>query len=133
MVFKSKEICLLKLSRSILCTISGGIGSKTTNECGDDWRRLYTTTYDWRRVHTSGCHAGEECIRVHRGLDTSTYQNLKTGDEYIPVGRAYHERSGLKLQTSAGTTGDEYIPVGILQETSTIYWPGGGKHPLPPV
>ena len=101
MVFKSKEICLLKLSRSILCTISGGIGSKTTNECGDDWRRLYTATYDWRRVHTSGCHAGEEYIRVPRGLDTSTYQNLKTGDEYIPVGRAYHEGSGLKLQTSA--------------------------------
>ena len=70
-------------------------------------RRMETSTYDWRRVHTSGYHTGDEYIRVPRGQETSTYdrrrvhmstykyiqvdisryQYPKAGDQYIPVGR----------------------------------------------
>ena len=64
------------------------IGSKTTYECGDEWRRVHTTgdeyvrvgivqetsTYEClevrRRVHTTG----DEYIRVPRGQETSTYK-----------------------------------------------------------
>ena len=50
------------------------IGSKTTDECGDEWRRVHTTrVYDWNRVHTSGYRTGDEYIRVPRGQETSTY------------------------------------------------------------
>ena len=59
------------------------IGSKTTDECGDEWRRVHTTgdeyiqletsTYEWvsyrRRVHTTG----DKYIRVPRGQEKSTY------------------------------------------------------------
>ena len=80
------------------------IGSKTTDECGDDWRRVNTTTYNWRRVHRSGYHAADEYIRVPRDQEMSTYDR-----------RRVH------------TTGDEYIQVHIstqMQDTSTYQWVG---------
>ena len=67
------------------------IGSKTTDECGDEWRRVHTTgdkyirvgivqetsTYEClevsRRVHT----IGDEYIRVPRGQQTSTYDRRR--------------------------------------------------------
>ena len=67
------------------------IGSKTTYECGDEWRRVHTTgdeyirvgivqetsTYEClevkRRVHTTG----DEYIRVPRGQETSTYDRRR--------------------------------------------------------
>ena len=67
------------------------VGSKTTDECGDDWRRVHTTgdeyirvgivqetgTYECpevrRRVHTSAQRSGDEYIRQ----ETSTYQCLE--------------------------------------------------------
>ena len=43
------------------------IGSKTTDECGDEWRR----------VHTSGYCTGDEYIRVGIVQETSTYECLE--------------------------------------------------------
>ena len=37
----------------------------------DDWSRVHATTYDCKRVHTSGYHARDEYIRVPRGQETS--------------------------------------------------------------
>ena len=54
------------------------IVSKTTDECRDDRRR----------VHMSGYRTGDEYTRVHRGQETSTYDRRRvhtTGDEYIQV------------------------------------------------
>ena len=71
------------------------VGSKTTDECGDEWRRVHTTgdeyirvgivqetsTYEWvsyrRRVHTSGYRTGDEYIQVPRGQETSTYDRRR--------------------------------------------------------
>ena len=62
------------------------IGSKTTDECGDEWRRVHnvrvgivqvTGTYEClevrRRVHATG----DEYIRVPRGQKTSTYDRRR--------------------------------------------------------
>ena len=72
-------------------TIMIMIGSKTTDECGDERRRVHTTGYEYirvgivqetstyeclevrRRVHTTG----DEYIRVHRGQETSTYDRRR--------------------------------------------------------
>ena len=71
--------------------IAQSVGSKTTDECGDEWRRVHTTedeyirvgivqetsTYEYlevrRRVHTTG----DEYIRVPRGQETSTYDRRR--------------------------------------------------------
>ena len=57
------------------------IGSKTTDEGGDEYIRLETSTYERvsyrRRVHTSGYRTGDEYIRVHRGQETSTYDRRR--------------------------------------------------------
>ena len=65
------------------------IRSKTADECGDDWRRVHTTTYDWRRVHMSGYHAGDDYIRVPRGQERSTY-----GYMLVPKSRRPMHTSG---------------------------------------
>ena len=70
---------------------SVAVGSKTTDECGDEWRQVHTSgdenirvgivqetsTYEClevrRRVHTTG----DECIRVPRGQETSTYDRRR--------------------------------------------------------
>ena len=97
---------------------SGLIGSKTTDECGDEWRR----------VHTSGYRTGDEYIRVPRGQETSTNECLEvrrrvhtTGDEYIEVRRRLHTTGDecLEVRRRVHTTGDEYIRVPRGQETST--------------
>ena len=67
------------------------IGSKTTEECGYEWRRVHTTGDEFirvgivqetskyeclevsRRVHTTG----DEYIRVPRGQETSTYDRRR--------------------------------------------------------
>ena len=43
------------------------VGSKTTDERGDEWRR----------VHTSGYCTGDEYIRVPRGQEMSTYNRRR--------------------------------------------------------
>ena len=83
------------------------IGSKTTDECGDEWRP----------VHTSGYRTRDEYIRVPRGQETSTYDRRRvhtTGEEYIRAPRdqetsTYDRRRAM----------DEYIRVPRGQETST--------------
>ena len=81
---------------------------------------METSTYDWRRVHTTG----DEYIRVGIVQETSTYECLEvrrrvhtTGDEYIRVPRG-HETSTYdrrRVHTSRyqyPKAGDQYIPVG---------------------
>ena len=98
------------------------IGSKTTDECGDEWRRVHTTgdeyirvgivqgtsTYEClevkRRVHTTG----DEYIRVPSGQETSTYKYIqvdisryqypKAGDQYIPAGRTGRPVQKVQIQ-----------------------------------
>ena len=56
------------------------IRSKTTDDCGDDWRRGHTSTCDWRPVHTSGHRSEGDYIRVQ--LDTlpaSISKSVKPG------------------------------------------------------
>ena len=69
--FESRLLCFLPIcEKAFFSELTAGrifsdfpIGSKTTNECGDEWRR----------VHTSGYRTGDECIRVPRGQETSAY------------------------------------------------------------
>ena len=68
--------CCVKKIISLACLLIQRIGSKTTDECGDEWRRVHTT--------------GDEYIRVGIVQETSTYECLEvrrrvhmTGDEYI--------------------------------------------------
>ena len=63
------------------------IGSKTTDECGYEWRRVHTTldeyirvgiaqgmsTYERLEVRRPAHTTGDEYIRVPRGQETSTY------------------------------------------------------------
>ena len=54
------------------------IGSKTTDECGDDWRRVHTTRDEYIRVGIVQEMSTYECLEVRRQVHT-------TGDEYIRV------------------------------------------------
>ena len=60
-------------------TSVAGIGSKTTDECGDDWRG----------VHTSGYCTGDEYIRVPRGQETSTYDRRRVHTSSVLVYPSY--------------------------------------------
>ena len=81
-------------------------------------RRMETSTYDWRRVHTSGYRTEDEYIRVPRGQETSTYT---TGDEYIRVGivQDTSRYECLEVKRRVHMIGDEYIRMPRGQETST--------------
>ena len=81
---------------TLTVTISGMIGSKTTDECGDEWRGVHTT--------------GDEYIRVGIVQDTSTYECLEvrrrvhtTGDEYrrVPGGQETRTYDRRRVHTSA--------------------------------
>ena len=78
------------------------IGSKTTDECGDEWRRVHTTGNEYIRVGIVQETSTYECLEVKRRVHT-------TGDEYIRVPRG---------RRRAHTTGDEHIRVPRGQETS---------------
>ena len=52
------------------------IGSKTTDECGDEWRRVHTTGDEYIQVGIVQEMSTYECLEVRRQVHT-------TGDEYI--------------------------------------------------
>ena len=56
------------------------IGSKTTDKCGDEWRRVHTTGDEYIRVGIVQETSTYECLEVRRRVQT-------TGDEYIRVPR----------------------------------------------
>ena len=52
------------------------IRSKTTDECGGDWIRVHTTTYDCRRVYAiMQAMTTQECLEVRRQEHMDTYKS----------------------------------------------------------
>ena len=49
------------------------IGSKTTDECGDDWRRVHTTGDEYIRVGI----VQETSTYEYRGQETNTYDRRR--------------------------------------------------------
>ena len=93
---------------------------------------METSTYDWRRVHTSGYRTGDEYIRVSRGQETSTYDRRRihmsawrSGDEYIRQEANTYEC--LEVRRRVHMTGDEYIQV----HTSRYQYPKAGDQYIP--
>ena len=92
----------------------------TTDECGDEWRRVYTTGDEYIRVGIVQEKSTYECLKVRRRVHT-------TGDEYIrvPRGQEMSTYDWRRVHTSTykyiqvdiskyqyPKAGDQYIPVG---------------------
>ena len=117
-----KEKNLIKIAE-----LNKKIGSKTTDECGDDWRRVHTTGEEYIRVGIVQETSTYECLEVRRRVHRTGGENIRvlrvrrrvhtTGDEYMRVPRG-QERSTYDRRR-VHTIGDEYIRVPRGQETST--------------
>ena len=73
---------------------------------------METSTYDWRRVHTTG----DEYIRVGIVQETSTYECLEVRRRVIRQETSTYEC--LEVRRRVHITGDEYIRVPRGEETS---------------
>ena len=103
----SSEPCTQAILKRNACCLTVAISwSKTTDECGDNWRRLHRTGNEYIRVGIVQETSTYECLEVWGRVHMSTYQNLKAGDQYLPVGRAhrlidqYRKYKYAKIQTA---------------------------------